>query len=224
MKTCTKCKKEKTFAEFHKSKGEKDGFFNYCKVCKSAYQKKWEQKNKEKRAAYHKEWENQNKEKRVASKKEWDKQNKERVAAYSKEYRQQNKKQKAAYYRNRFRTDPLYRLTHNLRSRVRDALNGKTKSASTIKLLGCEPEFAIAHIESQFLSGMSWDNYGEWHVDHITPCAAFNMEIEEHQYQCFHYTNLQPLWAKQNLLKNDRITEWNHTYEACLERIKTLTL
>ena len=64
--------------------------------------------------------------------------------------------------------------------------------------------FVKKWIESQFVDGMSWDNHGEWHIDHIRPCASFDLTDPEQQKECFNYKNLQPLWAKDNLSKGDR--------------------
>ena len=101
-----------------------------------------------------------------------------------------------------------------LRCRQRAALNGELKTAPTMELLGCTAEHARAHIESQFTKGMSWDNHGMhgWHIDHILPCASFDMADQGQQRQCFHYTNLQPLWATDNLRKSDSMPD-NHQQE-----------
>jgi hypothetical protein len=78
------------------------------------------------------------------------------------------------------------------------------KSLSTINLIGCSIEHLRRHLAFQFQPGMSWSNYGKWHIDHIRPCAKFDLSKESEQKKCFHYTNLQPLWAKDNLIKGDR--------------------
>ena len=111
--------------------------------------------------------------------------------------------------RRRWSTDPQFRMSCVLRSRLRDALGGKQKAASTRELVGIDWAGLVAHLEAQFLLGMSWDNYGyeTWHVDHIRPCASFDLTDPEQQRQCFHYTNLQPLWAKDNLSKSARL-DW----------------
>ena len=95
------------------------------------------------------------------------------------------------------------RLLHGLRNRIRNALKGGAKSAHTVELLGNTIEGAKAHLESHFQPGMTWDNYGAWHVDHIKPCAAFDLTDPAQQRACFHFTNLQPLWAVDNLKKSD---------------------
>ena len=74
-------------------------------------------------------------------------------------------------------------------------------------LLGCTIEEMRTFLEAEFEEGMTWENHGEWHVDHIRPCASFNLEYPEEQKKCFHWTNLQPLWAADNLAKGDRL-DW----------------
>jgi hypothetical protein len=107
------------------------------------------------------------------------------------------------------RTDPQQKLAHNLRSRTRHAFHGKLKATTTQALLGCTWEQARAHIEAQFKPGMSWDNYTHrgWHIDHIRPLASFDLADPEQQRQAFHYTNLQPLWAHENLSKGAKLPE-----------------
>ena len=78
------------------------------------------------------------------------------------------------------------------------------KSDKTLELLGASVTFVKKYLESLFQPGMSWDNYGEWHVDHIIPCASFDLNDPEQQKKCFHYTNLQPLWAADNIAKGAR--------------------
>ena len=73
-----------------------------------------------------------------------------------------------------------------------------------MKLVGCNSKELKEHLESQFIEGMNWNNYGEWHVDHIKPCAAFDLSDPIQQKECFNYTNLQPLWAKDNIRKSDK--------------------
>lgn len=85
------------------------------------------------------------------------------------------------------------------------ALAGRTKSSGTKKLIGCPIEILILHLESQFIEGMSWENYGPvWHVDHIKPCSNFDLSNPEQQRACFNYSNLQPLFAADNLQKGDK--------------------
>jgi len=149
---------------------------------------------------------------------------KEELSKYKKIYRQEHRKQitkilkkyyqehkiehnsrMVEYFRNRLRTDINFRLRSYLRKRIWDALKNNFKSANTMKLIGCTIEFLKQHLEKQFKQGMSWSNYGSWHVDHIRPCASFDLSKPSEQRKCFHYTNLQPLWAKENLIKRDKL-------------------
>jgi hypothetical protein len=110
------------------------------------------------------------------------------------------------YINSRRQVDHGFRLRMNLRHRVWTALNGRAKAASTFDLIGCSVEELRGHLERQFLPGMTWDNYGKtgWEVDHIRPCASFDLTDPEQQRQCFHCTNLQPLWVTDNIRKGAR--------------------
>jgi len=102
--------------------------------------------------------------------------------------------------------DPNGYLTKLLRCRVYSALKTYSKRRDkkhTLEYVGCSLETLRTHIERQFTEGMNWDNQGEWHIDHIKPCASFNLDNEDERHQCFHYTNLQPLWGPDNLSKSD---------------------
>jgi ATPase subunit of ABC transporter with duplicated ATPase domains len=113
-----------------------------------------------------------------------------------------NKEKINNYYKYKRKTDINFKIKHYLRVRIGDALRGKTKSLSTIKLIGCSIEQLKKHLESKFKQGMSWSNHGKWHIDHIKPCASFNLSKESEQIKCFNWKNLQPLWAEENLIKN----------------------
>ena len=76
-----------------------------------------------------------------------------------------------------------------------------------LELLDCSISELKLYIESQFQSGMTWDNYGAWHLDHVIPCDAYDLSDPEQQKLCFHYTNLQPLWAEENLMKHNKL-DW----------------
>ena len=110
------------------------------------------------------------------------------------------------YNKNKKRNDTYYRLTRTLRHRVSKVLKEQqvTKTKKTLDLIGSSVPFVKKWIESQFVDGMSWDKHGEWHIDHIRPCASFDLSDPEQQKECFNYKNLQPLWAEDNLSKGDR--------------------
>jgi hypothetical protein len=102
---------------------------------------------------------------------------------------------------------PENRISLSLRNRVRDFIQTGSGMETAKRLVGCSLEALRRHLESQFRKGMSWENYGDWHIDHILPCASFNLTDPAEQRRCFHYTNLQPLWAKENLSKGARIVQ-----------------
>lgn len=105
----------------------------------------------------------------------------------------------------RYKEDIQFKLACSLRSRIRSALKGVTKSERTLRLLGCDLEQLKRHLESQWSPGMSWENWGYgdlcWHIDHKKACATFDLRSPTQQKQCFHFSNLQPLWQKDNLAK-----------------------
>ena len=130
-----------------------------------------------------------------------------------KEYYKANKKevikQTSDYKIARCKVDPVFKLERNLRCRLYHALiNQKAdKSNRTKKLTGCELSFLKGYLESKFTEGMTWENHGDWHIDHIKPCCSFDLTQEEEQKKCFHYTNLQPLWASDNLSKGGKFED-----------------
>jgi hypothetical protein len=115
------------------------------------------------------------------------------------------KNTKNIYRKTRYKEDIEYNIEHRFRSRLNKLTrNLNSKQEKSITYLGCTKlEFKI-YIENQFSQGMSWENRNEWHLDHIIPCSKFNLSKEEDLKKCFHYSNLQPLWAKDNLIKRDK--------------------
>ena len=206
-KKCSKCGIQKELSEFYKDKKCKYGVKGNCKVCGKEYQKEYIQKNKEVVLQRNKEYRQNNREEIIQYNKEYRQNNREEISQQRKEYYQKNREEiiqkQMEYEKQRYHSDLNYRITECLRSRLWNALNGKTKSASTMELLGCTVEFLKEYLASQFQEGMSWDNYSfeVWHIDHIRPCSSFDLTDPEQQKQCFHYTNLQPLWAKDNISK-----------------------
>ena len=112
--------------------------------------------------------------------------------------------------RKHHKANPHRQIANKLRVRVGAALknNGARKAAKTMELIGCTIEHLMAHLERQFQPGMTWANQGEWHIDHRVPCASFDLTCPEAQRECFNWSNLQPLWAADNLAKADRL-DWS---------------
>lgn len=222
MKTCTKCGVEKpaTTEMFAKNSRKKDGLQCHCKVCQAEYRsthkkeiletsREYYKNNKDEILKRGKESKKRRYNKARVTSKAYEERNKEKILQYQKEYRIKNKENIARKARLKEKEDlknPLYRLKKNLRRRLSLAINGQCKSASTMELIGCTIEELRTHLENQFTEGMSWDNYSltGWHVDHIIPCKAYQLENPEQQKQCFHYTNLQPLWASDNYAKSGK--------------------
>lgn len=116
-----------------------------------------------------------------------------------------NNRSKYNSYYAKYRTTSHGKLLNNLKYRINSALSGKCKSSNTIDLIGCDVDFLKMWLESQFKPGMTWDNYGPvWHVDHIRPCSSYDFTDWRQQKVCFNYTNLQPLFAKENISKRDK--------------------
>ena len=166
-------------------------------------QKQWREDNKEilkqKRNIYalaHKE-----------HKKQYYEDNKEKTAVHRKQYRVSNREKRKQYENQRRKTDPNFQLACNLRTRIYNALQRQSadKLGHYHELLGCSLEECMEHLEKQFIGRMSWNNQGKWHIDHIVPVASFDLTDTEQQRTCFHYTNLQPLWAEDNLSKGSKI-------------------
>lgn len=117
------------------------------------------------------------------------------------------KKCRAKWESNRKKTNLTYRMIHSLRNRIRIAIKKNVKQGKSLNLLGCSIEFFKEYISKKFTNGMTWDNWGKWHLDHIIPCCQFDLSKLEEQQKCFHYTNMQPLWAKDNLSKAKKCNE-----------------
>lgn len=119
-------------------------------------------------------------------------------------WRKNNLEKRAADMRA-WRSVPENRLASNLRSRISNVLQGRTKSASTLRLLGCSWEHFKAWLEFWMQPGMTWENYGQWEVDHKIPCDNFDLAKDDQQRECFNYRNLQPLWMAENRIKGNRL-------------------
>jgi len=223
-KKCTKCGEELSLDGFSKRvyKSGKVGCRSECKECVRATSAEWRRANPQKTRAAAAVWRKNNPE----YQREWCKNNPDKARSYTTKWQQNNPEKKnaakrrwrannpgkyravrAAYDRSRSANDPEYRLLHNIRSVIRQALKNSTKSCYTERLLGCSIEELRNHLERLFQPGMSWDNYGKWHIDHIIPVSYFDFSDPGQQYRAFHYTNLQPLWAIDNLKKGNKIEE-----------------
>lgn len=210
-KKCLCCKKNQPLEKFYKGKR---GVFSRCKKCTLTANKTYRNRNLDKyrgssRKRY---WKDPEKARHL--KKEGQRKFKDQKAKYDKKYRKDNKERIAKYkkdWERRNRNNPINRIKRNLRRRLLHALKGNLKSNNTFYLLGCSTEEFKKYLEGLFLEGMSWDNYGQfgWHIDHIKPCHKFDLSKEDQQKECFHYTNLRPLWWRDNLTRRRNIEDAN---------------
>jgi hypothetical protein len=232
MKLCKICNISKELTDFGVEKKSKDGLRSVCKECrkiesKQRYienreyfiqynqltkesrnisKKKWSELNKEKVKVSNKKYVLNNPEKRKESVKIYYLKNKEKIKDNKKRWDKNNPHYMSDYDKKRKKIDPQYKLWKNIRNRTSNyiKLENISKKNKTFDILGCSPEFLKKHIEKQFTEGMSWELMGEHiHIDHIIPLSS--AKTEEEIYKLCHYTNLQPLWAKDNMKKSNKI-------------------
>ena len=154
-----------------------------------------------------------NREKRLQYFSDWQKDNRDRLNDYHKKWRTDNidkwRQTKRDYERNRKSIDPLYKLISNFRTAIYQVLKESNveKNRHYFDILQYTPEELIIHLESQFKDTMSWDNYGEWHVDHKLPITSFNIEEmgDKEFMKCWALENLQPMWGEENIRKSNKI-------------------
>lgn len=195
-KKCSRCKKRKSINKFAKDCTTKDGYRSNCKECFNTAHKKYRQQPDiaEKRRITACKWNKNNPEKRKISKAKSDKKCRPHIRKYMQHKRD---------------TDIQFKLGLRLRIRIHSAITrslkykskNPKKAGSAVRDLGCSITELKTYLESQFQPGMSWINYGDWHIDHIKPLINFDLTDKEQFRQACHYSNLQPLWAQDNLTK-----------------------
>lgn len=229
-KKCRICNKIKSIDDFHKKKGTSDGYRNECKECVKDIQKKYKEAPgfKEKQAEYDKKRYQEKREDILERKKEYHIENRDKILSYKKVYREENKDKIKEYldeYRVNHREEAReYSRNHSVEKAIAQAryrdnnphivawrnllystlkrLN-TTKQSKTIDILGYSALQLKEHIEKQFLPGMSWENHGEWHIDHIHPVSRFSENSLVSEVCAL--DNLQPLWGIDNLSKSNKI-------------------
>lgn len=226
-KICSKCKEQKEVCEFGNLKSSKDGLSYSCKECNSERGKKYHSKNLKKHSdrvkkyyqdnikeqrIKHNEWRSnnldynkfyyeKNKESVILNNKNWRENNKLKL----REYRESKKDIINSQSKDRRKNNVIINLGNRIRSRM--SLYVKKleikKTNKTFDIVGCTPNFLRDYLEEKFTLGMNWNNQGNWHIDHIIPLSSAKNEDEF--YKLCHYTNLQPLWAEDNLKKSNKI-------------------
>lgn len=225
LKNCIICYKSFNVTANHKCCSKECQRINRNKNAnKEYYEKDINNKNKEERSKYKKEWYKKNKERVLENRKKYYKNNKNKCLAISKLCYQKNKikhnKTKREYFlknkkhllnylykykRNRLDNDIEYKLHELCRKRIRNflKLRNYNKQHKTLTMVGCTPQELKEHLEKQFVDNMSWTNRSEWHIDHILPLSSASNQ--EELFKLCHYSNLQPLWAIDNIKKSNKI-------------------
>ncbi len=207
-KTCSKCGIEKPFDCFNVRNRYIDGRRPDCKDCRKIESKAYREKNKDRIREQQRFFSHKNKESKKEYHKKWYLLNKEYFYEKHKEYVELNRalvnERRRLYISKKEKTDHVFKLKRRLRTRIKNAIRNKFGfSIKTEICLGADIVTVRNHIESMFKDGMSWDNYGSWHIDHIVPLSIAKSE-EDLVALCF-YKNLQPMWAKENILKGNSI-------------------
>jgi hypothetical protein len=186
VKFCRKCETYHDISEFKYGKSS-------CYTCQKEMARLWKEKNKEKVHEYNKKYKENNK---------------ETIKEYNRDYHNNNrediKKRSLRNYKRLLKENPSFKLGHLLRSYTRKFLK-KNKSVATSDLLGCSLEFFKEWLSFNFKEDMTFDNHGTcWHIDHLIPCSRFNLVDEQEQRRCFHWTNMKPMYAHDNIKKGNK--------------------
>lgn len=164
-----------------------------------------EEERKRRRRASSARWYRRNREKAQAAVLRWRKNHPGKERGYARKSRANNRIKENAYQRQRRMTSGSFRIAANLRRRVNKAIRGTDKSIRTLELLAMSMKEFRVYLQGQFRDGMGWENYGKtWHLDHIRPCASFDLTNPEQQRVCFRWDNIQPLLAIENMKKGIR--------------------
>jgi len=191
-KICKMCNSSYGLDEFYNKKEASDGKHIYCKTCMKQEKKQYYAETKHVRADYYKTYRDQNK---------------EYFNQYSNIHYHTKKELYREWNKNRYHSDPAFRVKHVTAARISQALKTyqTLKKDRTIEYLGCTMDEYTYYLEQMFTPDMSWDNYGEyWEIDHIKPIDAFDLNDEDQLYEAFKYTNTQPLKKEDNREKSNR--------------------
>jgi len=190
---CNKCKISKDITEFNKDLNKKDELQTRCRTCKRESDNVWRANNRDYVNNKSKLWREQNPDRYKDSIKKWHLDNPDRIKEIRRESWKRASKEK--------------KLRKMISVAVKRSLKGESISKDIFNKLGYSIEDLKEHISKQFKDGMSWDNHGEWHIDHITPQSLlpFSSMEDDNFIKCWSLSNLQPLWAKDNLIKSNKV-------------------
>jgi hypothetical protein len=199
-KICSKCGIEKEVCEFYKHSKNPNIYRGQCKKCMNNSSAQYNSNNKEIISEKNKKFRLENPEINKEKCRNYRRNNPNHFRKWVEKNREHRKK-----YILEYNSDPKNKVKNSLRSRINELLNKKYNNPRTLDLIGCDYEFLLKHLEDKFTEGMNWDNYGYygWHIDHIIPLSS--AKTIEDIYKLYHYTNLQPLWGKDNMQKSNKI-------------------
>lgn len=205
LKTCPRCGETKPLDAFGKSKGRKNGVKGFCRPCHNATNKESRGRNLEASRQSSERWRAAHADQAKARQRKWREDNRERFTGMVMDWRKRNPDKVRAADEAR-RLTPEWKLKRTISSRLRLLLQDKA-GRKTVDLIGYTTAELRAHLERQFQPGMTWDNYGEWHVDHIVPVASFTFTgIDDPQIKrAWSLPNLRPIWAQENMRKHDKV-------------------
>ena len=169
-----------------------------CGLCSTCYSRKWRNENSDRSSNYQRQYYQEHKEKIIDYALSWQKSNPSQYKKIRSKWSKESN-----YATNRYHADPNFRLRKILRSRLLQSVKFNEKAGSSVSDLGCSIEEFKEYLESKFSVGMTWDNYGDWHIDHIVPLSSFDLTDRAQFLKACHYTNMQPLWKEDNLKKSD---------------------
>lgn len=221
MKICKICQINKEESEYHKKAMGKGGLDNSCKACRKMLAIGRYQKSRYAILKKTKEYKDANKKIIREKNRKYDIEHAKNISERKRKYRQENRQilskrrreytqrpeiklRNLKYQTNKMKTDSQFYLKNILRKRINNYLNRKNlkKIGSAVLDLGCSIDELRNYLQFKFTEGMTWENRGKWHIDHIIPLCKFNLSDREQFLKACHYTNLQPLWAEENLRKN----------------------
>lgn len=212
MKVCSGCTETKSKTEFHVRKSAKDGLSSACKLCRSLAEKEYRAKNSNKLSQKKHTYYSKNRERILKDKKVYNNQNAHSRKIYMNDWYNGHKddpefRAKRTKYTQQWRTRGNNALILNIRSRLNKAIAKDQRTGSAVRDLGCSIEEFKIYIASKFQPRMSWGNYGRdgWHLDHIMPLSKFDLNDPKQVKKAVHYTNLQPMWAEDNLKKGNQL-------------------
>ena len=215
VKKCNKCNCIKTENEFYKNKTSTDGLNSWCIDCMKKYNRKYKEVNREKNREYHKEYSKNYyskfkdtiKEKYKAKRNVYYAKNREKIRNITKAWFKNNPNYRNNYFKSRRKIDVSYRLNSNIKRGINRSLSNGKKGYGWEKMLGYTVRDLMVYLENLFQPGMTWKNYGEWHIDHIIPISLWEFDsYDDREFkQCWALCNLQPLWAEDNLRKSNKI-------------------